>query len=478
MRPLLVIGDSLLDRDVLGAVERLCPDAPVPVLDEQTVSIRPGGAALAAALAASDGREVTLLSAFGEDAPGRELAALLAAQGVETVDLGLNGATPEKVRLRSRGQSLLRLDRGGRPAALGELSAAGRAAIGWADAILVADYGRGLAGDPAIRGALGACCAEKPIVWDPHPRGAVPVKGVALVTPNDAETAVFAVDRQTSAERGVQLAERWHARHVCVTLGAGGALLCAPDGAVCAIPAEAVQGGDPCGAGDRFSSAVVGALADGREMRDAVEEGVRLASRFVGAGGAAVGVGAHSADSRLGAGDVVTGLAPVSDRGAYSEPHSTRSGEQVALALAHRTRARGGKVVATGGCFDLLHAGHVQMLQAARALGDCLIVCLNSDASVKRLKGQARPVVAQSDRAAVLEALGCVDGVMVFAQDTPVQALQRLRPHVWAKGGDYLAEELPERAALESWGGRVVVLPYVEGHSTTGLLKEVARVAG
>jgi D-beta-D-heptose 7-phosphate kinase / D-beta-D-heptose 1-phosphate adenosyltransferase len=465
VKPLLVIGDSLLDRDVLGSVQRVCPDAPVPVLDEQDVSARPGGSALAAALAASDGREVTLLTALGDDAPGFELAALLAQAGVEIVDMGLRGATPEKLRLRAAGQSLLRLDRGGAPAAIGDLSAAGRAAIGWADAILVADYGRGLAAHPAVRAALESACAEKPIVWDPHPHGAAPVDGVALATPNEAESAAF-VAGDTPAERGTLLAGRWGASHVCVTQGAAGALLCTRDRVVCAVPAPAVAHGDPCGAGDRFSSAAAGALADGRDVEDAVREGVEQASAFVGAGGAA-GWLARSRDSSL------------PDRGADRESERPRTGEEPALVLAHQIRARGGTVVATGGCFDLLHAGHVQMLQAARALGDCLIVCMNSDASVKRLKGPARPVVAQADRAAVLHALGCVDAVLLFDQDTPMQALAQLRPHVWAKGGDYLAEELPERALLESWGGHVVTLPYVEGHSTTGLLKEVAfRVAG
>lgn len=451
MKPLLVIGDSLLDRDVLGRVTRISPDAPVPVLDEQAQSARPGGAALAAALAASDGREVTLLSALSDDGPGRELRRLLAQAGVEVVDVGLRGATPEKVRLRAAGQSLLRLDRGGEPAEIGDLSAAGRAAIGWAEAILVADYGRGLAAHPAIRVALESARGEKPIVWDPHPRGADPLEGVALATPNDAESAAF-VAGDSPAERGMLLAGRWGARHVCVTLSAAGALLCTADRVMCAIPAPARTAADPCGAGDRFSSMAAGALGDGRSVEQAVREAVAKASAFVAAGGAA------------------GWLAPA-DRA--SEPPAT--GEERALALAHETRARGGTVVATGGCFDLLHAGHVRTLQAARALGDCLIVCLNSDASVKRLKGPDRPVVAQADRAAVLQALGCVDAVMLFEQDTPVEALQRLRPDVWTKGGDYAAEELPEQAALESWGGQVVTLPYIQGHSTTRLLKEVGH---
>jgi D-beta-D-heptose 7-phosphate kinase / D-beta-D-heptose 1-phosphate adenosyltransferase len=141
-------------------------------------------------------------------------------------------------------------------------------------------------------------------------------------------------------------------------------------------------------------------------------------------------------------------------------------------------RAAGGTVVATGGCFDLLHAGHVRALEAARALGDCLIVCLNSDASVARLKGPDRPLVGQDDRAAVLAALRCVDAVVVFDEDDPRAILADLRPHLWAKGGDYAAAELPEAATLAEWGGRAVVVPYVAGRSTTRLIQEAFSRAG
>jgi D-beta-D-heptose 7-phosphate kinase / D-beta-D-heptose 1-phosphate adenosyltransferase len=146
-----------------------------------------------------------------------------------------------------------------------------------------------------------------------------------------------------------------------------------------------------------------------------------------------------------------------------------------ALALVGRVRAEGGTVVATGGCFDLLHAGHVATLRAARALGDCLVVCLNSDDSVRRLKGHDRPLVPEADRVAVLEALGCVDAVVPFDERTPEAVLARLRPDVFAKGGDYALADLPEAAALAAWGGQAVVLPYLEGRSTTRLMKEVVR---
>jgi rfaE bifunctional protein nucleotidyltransferase chain/domain len=146
-----------------------------------------------------------------------------------------------------------------------------------------------------------------------------------------------------------------------------------------------------------------------------------------------------------------------------------------ALGLIEAVRVAGGTVVATGGCFDLLHAGHVATLRAARALGDCLVVCLNSDDSVRRLKGLERPLVPQADRVAVLEELGCVDVVVPFDERTPEAVLQRLRPDVFAKGGDYALGDLPEAALLGTWGGQAVVLPYLEGRSTTQLMKEVAR---
>ncbi|MBI0301371.1 D-glycero-beta-D-manno-heptose 1-phosphate adenylyltransferase, partial [Streptomyces sp. PRKS01-29] len=142
--------------------------------------------------------------------------------------------------------------------------------------------------------------------------------------------------------------------------------------------------------------------------------------------------------------------------------------------LAEAVRARGGTVVATGGCFDLLHAGHVGLLQNARRIGDCLIVCVNSDASVGRLKGPGRPINPAADRVRVLSGLGCVDAVAVFDEDTPEPLLRQLRPDVWVKGGDYSADALPETAVLRDWGGQALVLPYLDGHSTTELARRAA----
>jgi len=283
------------------------------------------------------------------------------------------------------------------------------------------------------------------------------------VTPNLAEARGFRPgpdDDATPAvaRRARALAVRWQAAAVCVTCGARGAVLVHGDGPPLAVPAEAATNGDTCGAGDRFASRVAVALADGASTVDAVVAAVAAASRFVAAGGAAAVAGPRQTRSPAAGED--GDRYPVDDDDAG--------------ALAERVRSRGGTVVATGGCFDLLHPGHIRTLQAARALGDCLVVCINSDASARRLKGAGRPVVAQHDRVAVLRALACVDAVIVFDEDTPAAALERLRPDVWAKGGDYAGRELPEAAVLARWGGEVVLVPFLHGKSTTRIIQEAS----
>ena len=456
---LAVVGDALLDRDLEGHVDRLSPDAPVPVVDHARTESRPGGAGLAAALAAADGHAVTLITALGTDSAGAELRRLLHDRGVAIVDLGLHGPTPEKLRVRAQGRSLLRIDRGGRgPDRIGAAHTVAAAALENAAAVLVSDYGRGVAAEVGLRAVLEALPASVPVVWDPHPRGPEPTRGATVATPNQEEVARIAPEPEggdvtTAAERAERARSAWSARALCMTRGRDGALLVAPDSAPLAIHAPEVVGGDPCGAGDRFASRLAVRLAGGAGLADAARDAVACASGFVAAGGAA-----H-------------GLAP--DAGA-----ALLEGKAEGMPRVDDVRAAGGTVVATGGCFDLLHAGHVRTLAAARALGDCLVVCLNSDASVRRLKGPDRPLVPADERAVLLRALSCVDAVVLFDEDTPERVLERVRPDVWAKGGDYEVSQLPEAAALTAWGGRCVVLPYLDGRSTTRLIEEAReRVA-
>jgi rfaE bifunctional protein nucleotidyltransferase chain/domain/rfaE bifunctional protein kinase chain/domain len=444
MTQVVVVGDSLLDVDLEGRAERLCPDAPVPVLDHLEEQVRPGGAALAALLAARSGHAVTLVTAWGDDEAGERLLALLEPE-LHVVRVPGGGATPVKRRVRAGGHPLLRLDHVSPPKAYAAPAPEGVDALGAADAVLVSDYGRGLtAGEPVRRALAGRC--RVPLVWDPHPRGCRPVPGATVVTPNAAELDVLVAREpdeppdllRSRVSRAARLGECWETAAVAVTLGEHGALMVPRGGTAAYVPAPKVVPGDTCGAGDRFAATVTGALAAGSLPSEAVADAVTAAAAFVAAGGA-------SALNRP------------------ADPFRPAT----ATATAGRT------VVATGGCFDLLHAGHVACLEAARRLGDRLVVCLNSDASVRRLKGPERPLVAEDDRAAVLRALTCVDEVVVFDEDTPAEVLGCLQPDIWVKGGDYDADSLPEAEVLRSWGGRVVVLPYLPGRSTTDLVRAV-----
>ncbi|PZF59675.1 D-beta-D-heptose 1-phosphate adenosyltransferase [Curtobacterium sp. MCSS17_008] len=464
-RRIVVVGDTLLDVDVSGTSERLSPDAPVPVVDVRTDDRRAGGAGLVASMLVRDGHDVTLVTVLSDDDRADEIRALLPDVHVVA---GPSGApTPVKTRVRVVDHALVRIDEGCAtppvPATTPEMTAA----LEGADAVVVADYGRGVAASEGLREALTAVARTTPVVWDPHPKGAAPVPGTAVVTPNASEARRFTdlpgegVPFATDA--AAALVETWGVDAVAVTLGDRGALVASrrggPGDATPAaldsrfVPAPSVTAGDPCGAGDRLASGVAVALADGVAVADAVAAGVLAASEYLAAGG----VTALFADD---------GPAPVQVPGA----------DRDAMRVVHEVRSAGGTVVATGGCFDLLHAGHARTLSAARALGDCLVVCLNSDDSVRALKGPERPIMSQDDRVELLLALDCVDAVVVFDEHTPDEALRRFRPDVWAKGGDYAASELPEAATLAEWGGRVVTVPFHPGRSTTRLAAALAAV--
>jgi D-beta-D-heptose 7-phosphate kinase/D-beta-D-heptose 1-phosphate adenosyltransferase len=458
MKPLVVLGDAMLDVDVEGTSDRLCPEAPVPVVDVRREWLRPGGAGLAALLAARSTAEVVLITAFGDDDTGQVLAGLL-EQDLDVIGVRLLGDTVRKTRVRSGGQSLLRLDSGAGTAATGPLGGRVAETLRSAGAILVADYGRGLAAHPEIRRRLTGLAHRIPLVWDPHPRGPAPVPGAWLVTPNAAEARGFATGYTEPAELAKILRDEWSADSVAVTMGAAGAVLANGKRIVSVpVPGDARVPGrtspDTCGAGDRFAAAAAAALLDGATVAGAVRSAVATAARFVAIGGA-------------------------SSLSTCDRPNRIKVGtrpEIPAFRLAAEVRASGGRLVATGGCFDLLHPGHVSLLRQARALGDALVVCLNSDESVRGLKGPGRPIVAARDRARLLTELASVDAVTVFGESSPTTVLERLRPDVWVKGGDYAGAELPESEVVHRHGGEIVLIPTVNGYSTSRLVAAAQEI--
>jgi len=458
---IVVVGDALLDVDLSGEATRLSPDAPVPVVDVTGVKRRAGGAGLVARMLAGDGWPVTLVTVLADDDAGRQLEAALA--GVRVVAGPSNFPTPVKTRVRAGTQAVVRFDQGCGAVPVPDVTPAMLRAVENAGAIIVADYGRGLAANPQLRELLARLAEDVPVVWDPHPAGAPPVPGVAVVTPNLAEAhkaagsgsdgLVPSASSDGAAEVAGILLDQWNSRAVLVTTGEHGAtLLRQRDRLPRPIAAPRIEAADPCGAGDRLAASLAVHLVAGRDLEDCAVLAVHEAADFLAAGGVA---SLPEADG------------PAKRRGRTAEP----------LLLARSVRENGGTVVATGGCFDLLHAGHVRSLTAARELGDCLVVCLNSDASVRRLKGNDRPIMNQQDRAELLLALECVDAVMIFDEDTPEAALDRLRPDIWVKGGDYKGAKLPEAGLVESWGGRCVTVPYHPARSTSGLAEALAKVS-
>lgn len=460
MKPLVIIGDSMLDVDVDGTANRLSPEAPVPVVEPDRIWHRPGGAGLAAVLAARGYPDVVLITAVGDDPAGHALTRLLADDhpGIRVIGVPLRGATVSKIRVRAGGQSVVRVDHGDGYAADGALPDDVAAVLHDAAAVCVADYGHGLAAHCPLRAILRA--VQAPVVWDPHPRGSRPTPGCAIIAPNHSEARQLSGPQVSGGQLAATLRAEWEATAVSVTLGAHGAMFADRQRSAHHIhPPESTGAAhhDTCGAGDRFSVAAATALIEGADELEAATEAVAAASRFVAAGGATGVSSVLSIDGGTG----LTGSA-----GAVSGMKSVQ-------ALAERVRRGGGSVVATGGCFDLLHTGHVRLLRRARDLGDALIVLINSDESVQAIKGPGRPVVTAEDRARVLAALGCVDGVAIFSETSPTAALEKLRPDIWVKGGDYDGQDLPEADVVRRHGGEVVLLATVPGYSSSKLISAV-----
>jgi D-beta-D-heptose 7-phosphate kinase/D-beta-D-heptose 1-phosphate adenosyltransferase len=486
---IVVVGDVMLDVDLSGEATRLSPDAPVPVVDVSGVRRRAGGAGLVARMLAEDGWPVTLVTVIGDDDAGRQLKEHLA--GVRLVAGPSGYPSPVKTRVRAGSHPLVRFDQGCEKTPVPDVNPAMLGAVEQAGVIIVADYGRGVAANPRLRELLTRLARKVPVIWDPHPSGPDPVPGVAVATPNLSEAvraaqALAPKDPQPAADKGAAgggkdgsgdhaaeagriLLDHWQSNAVLVTRGEQGAVLLRRDGQEpLTVPAPRVEAGDPCGAGDRLAAGLAVHLLAGRSLEEAAGLAVHDAADFLAAGGVAALPDRTTGPAGQ---DAETGVAASDPRSLKAKRRPTEP-----LLLARTVRQNGGTVVATGGCFDLLHAGHVRSLTAARELGDCLIVCLNSDESVRRLKGPERPIIGQLDRAELLLAMECVDAVLVFDEDTPEAALERLRPDIWVKGGDYKGARLPESDLVESWGGRCLTVPYHPARSTTGLANALARV--
>ncbi|HEU4616831.1 MAG TPA: bifunctional D-glycero-beta-D-manno-heptose-7-phosphate kinase/D-glycero-beta-D-manno-heptose 1-phosphate adenylyltransferase HldE [Gammaproteobacteria bacterium] len=454
----LVAGDAMLDEYWFGDTARISPEAPVPVVSTRSSEQRPGGAANVALNLAALGARTSLVSVVGTDERGKHLETLLEASGVRCrfVHCG-TVPTVHKLRVLARNQQLIRLDSEQSLAPAAEdFSRAFIQALDDADVVVLSDYAKGTLSRAAdlIAAARRRGLA---VLVDPKGRDFSRYRGASLLTPNQSEFEAVAGqwdDEREFLRLGAALRGELDLDSLLVTRGERGVALFPQTGAPVVLAAEAREVFDVTGAGDTVIACMAAALGAGLGAAQAAE----LANLAAGLVVAKIGVATVTrAELRLALHRRGSG-----GRGLVGQ-------DELALLVAE-AKARGERIVMTNGCFDILHAGHVSYLEEAKSLGDRLIVAVNDDASVTRLKGPKRPITALEDRMAVLAGLAAVDWVVPFGEDTPAALIERLLPDVLVKGGDYRPEEIAGAEAVQRNGGEVRVVSLKEGRSTSKLI--------
>ncbi len=464
----LVVGDLMLDRYILGEVDRISPEAPVPVLRHAQRYERPGGAANVAMNLAGLGCQAVLAGFWGDDTERRELEAALAEAKVDTVGV-VTAALPtvSKTRIVGRTQQLLRLDIESRdqPAAEDRERLRERVAalVPKVHAVVLSDYAKGALSAELCAGVVRAAhAAGIPVLVDPKTPDLGKYSGATVVCPNlhelEVATGVSAHRMEDLLLAGEQGRRRHGLRFLAVTMSEQGIALLS-DAGTYRSPARAREVFDVSGAGDTVIATMAASLAAGLHVETAVELANLAAGIVVGKVGT-VPIAHHELTALL-----------TPSKG-ISDAEKILSRDQVA-ARVREWRAAGETVVFTNGCFDLLHVGHVTLLEDCRHFGSKVVLGLNSDSSVRRLKGPTRPVVNEADRARVTAALGAVDAVTLFEEDTPMELIRTLQPDVLVKGGDYTVDTVVGHELVLAGGGRVEIVPTVEGFSTTGIVRRL-----
>lgn len=459
----LVIGDLMLDRYWHGSTSRISPEAPVPVVHVKDDEQRAGGAGNVALNIAALGGKVSVMGFVGNDEQAQSLTSLLQQAGVLCVFEALDDyPTITKLRVMSRHQQLIRLDfeDGFEQVDNSALLHQYHAEMLQANAIVLSDYGKGTLSNIEQFVTL-AKKLDKPVLVDPKGSDFSIYKHATLITPNlsEFEAVVGAcVDQQQLVERGVNLLHEMDFTALLVTQGEQGMTLLTRDEPPLHLPTHAREVFDVTGAGDTVISVLAASLA----ARKSLAEATVLANM-----GAGIVVG------KLGTATVNTEELTYALQGQRAHHRGVGTLDDIKQAM-HSAKGEGEKIVLTNGCFDILHPGHIRYLQQAKALGDRLIILVNSDDSVKRLKGPERPVNDLQYRMEMLAALECVDWVLPFEGDTPKPEIDHLLPDILAKGGDYTdVTSIAGHESVLANGGEVKMLSLFEGHSTTSIIKSI-----
>ena len=464
----LVIGDVMLDRFWHGAATRISPEAPVPVVKVAGVDDRPGGAGNVAINLAALGVETTLSGLVGDDEHAKQLRSAVEAKGVRWSVMPCPADTIVKLRVLSRNQQLIRMDFEAPLNDYADESFLQYASnlIAEHDVVLLSDYAKGTLTN--IEALISACRVLKtPVLVDPKGADFSRYAGATLITPNlsEFEAVVGAChqDDTVISARARGLCEQHGFEAVLVTRSERGMTLQSKEGEPLHLPALAREVFDVTGAGDT----VISAMAAGLASQDSLENSTRLANVAAGLVVGKVGTATVTREELQGA--LLQSEGDVPDLPAFGVVT-----EQEAVAAVARLKAEGQRVVMTNGCFDLLHPGHVTYLRQAAALADVLIVAVNDDASVTRLKGPERPINGIDSRMSVLAGLRSVSYVLPFSEDTPARLIEAISPDVLVKGGDYAIDEIAGHEHVLESGGEVIILEFVEGFSTTATIKRIS----
>ncbi|EIJ42993.1 D-heptose-7- phosphate 1-kinase,D-heptose-1-phosphate adenylyltransferase [Beggiatoa alba B18LD] len=457
----LVVGDVMLDRYWHGSTSRISPEAPVPVVHVKQVTEQAGGAGNVALNISALGAEATLIGMTGDDVAADTVAQLLQqAKVICHLHRLAHVPTITKLRVLSRHQQLIRLDfEEPFETASAVLPQQVQTDLARIDVLVLSDYGKGVLTDPQILIQL-ARQAGKAVLVDPKGNDFDKYRNATLITPNlsEFETIVgHCRDEQTLVERGENLRADLGLEALLITRSEKGMTLLQAHEPALHLPAQARDVYDVTGAGDT----VIGVLSAGLAAGLALTQATALANHAAGL-----------VVSKLGAATV--SVAELENALHLTHGHAIQDlqGLEKIVKIA---RAQGERIVMTNGCFDILHAGHVQYLAQARQLGDRLIVAVNDDASVKRLKGASRPINSLEKRLAVLSALKCVDWVIPFSEDTPETLICQLLPDVLVKGGDYTVAQIAGSRCVLEQGGEVKILSFLEGCSTTATLQALQQ---
>jgi len=474
-RAVLVVGDGMLDAYLYGNSARISPEAPVPIVQIERDEFLLGGAANVAKCLVALGAKVSLCCIVGTDGPGDQFIAEAKSLNIDTKLIFRDGGrpTPVKTRVVAGRQHLVRVDREGKspypPALLNKMIAALRSAAAKADAVLLSDYDKGVLSDEICAAAIAAA-GDKPVLVDPKGHRWHRYNGATVLKPNWREATAFLATKDSmimtlsphaNDADAEQIAQQLRAgigtKHVLVTRAEHGMSLAGDSGTI-SFRTRAQKVEDEAGAGDVVAAATCLALAAGADMALAAWLG------NVAAGAKVAKFGTHTvSDHEI--------LEALGEQFSSSERKVFTAAQ--AAEVAAGLRKSGKKVVFTNGCFDILHLGHVTYLENARRLGDALIVGINTDASVRRLKGPERPVQSEGDRARIIASQACVDGVVLFGEDTPYELIKAVKPDLLCKGADYKTKkDVVGWDIVEATGGRVVLIDLVEGRSTSRVIEK------